>query len=663
MAPTPHRIAQTSSEVKKQHKKNGPRIPERQLKQLERAHELDQRAARFRDAEERRKVAKKKREEREEKEERARKQLGVGLATQLIGYSRTQAQLKNGMEAFLGVKRRKEDEQRKKDLELTKQLEAIAQDMDNEPWDDEDDADDITLDLAERNVSSGEHWVDDDLDDDSLLAAHDMLVSDPVDEEIIAAPLPEVLLPIVRTSDVQVPPKDDSEFVRVHGPTIPTIETMLDGLPEDLIELLSLDLSLKSPEWNPSPSLLHKLNPLELPPHRLRVKVGCIVTVLRDLNTSSQLSRSQHLRILRAESDRLECLVLDGQLEGTKTFLTRVPFFARYKNQDQYAYQRTQFPIRVSTDYIPASLSRDVSQSGFKLPSIPGRVSNAHLPKKASNSVVKVKPQANQNPNFKLPGLPASKLTLPVASKPIDINKPPPPLFSTTLDGWDDFLESGTQIARELSAEASQLTARPSSAPVISSIPPADSIPPMSTQDFDFSLDDLDEEIRPKAVHKKAMKSLPIDSQKRPTITARNIVEPKPPESRASVPMPKPITPAGPITTKAPLMTTKQTRKTQERAASAPAIDLSTLRASQKPPSVSDRPGLKRKATTGPSTNYRPIPKRTCFPITSPAPLIKPVAVPKAPTLSNEFLMSTQDVASFFEDDDDFAFGSPPIPV
>jgi NAD(P)-dependent dehydrogenase (short-subunit alcohol dehydrogenase family) len=148
MAPTPHRIAQTTSEVKKQYKKNGARIPERQLKQLERAHELDQRAARCRDADERRKAAKKKRDEREEKEQRARRQIGVGLATQLIGYSHTQAQLKNGMEAFLGVKQRKDNEQRRKNLELTKKLETIAQDLEKEPWDD-DEADDLALDLPE----------------------------------------------------------------------------------------------------------------------------------------------------------------------------------------------------------------------------------------------------------------------------------------------------------------------------------------------------------------------------------------------------------------------------------------------------------------------------------------------------------------------------------
>jgi hypothetical protein len=150
MPPILYRIAQTSTELKKQHKKNGPRLNERQQKQLQRDFELEQRATRAREAEERRKAAKKKRYEREVKEARARRQIGVGLATELVGYSHTQAQLKNGMEAFLGLKKKKEEEKRKKDLELTKRLEEIADTIEKEPWDDDDE--DMGLDLPDKCV-------------------------------------------------------------------------------------------------------------------------------------------------------------------------------------------------------------------------------------------------------------------------------------------------------------------------------------------------------------------------------------------------------------------------------------------------------------------------------------------------------------------------------
>ena len=118
MTARPTRIAQTSKEAQREYKKNGARIPEGQLRQLERAVVLDERAARHREQEQRKRIAKQKREEKDRKEKAARKQLGVGLATQLAGYSHTQANMKSGMEAFLGFRKRREEEERQKDQDI-----------------------------------------------------------------------------------------------------------------------------------------------------------------------------------------------------------------------------------------------------------------------------------------------------------------------------------------------------------------------------------------------------------------------------------------------------------------------------------------------------------------------------------------------------------------
>lgn len=416
MAPTPHRIAHTSTELKRQHRKNGSLLNERQRKQLARELELNQRAAQAREAEERRKAAAKKRKEKEAKEAAARKQLGVGLATQLIGYSHTQAQLKNGMEAFLGLSKKKDAQRRQRELELTKKLEETVATIEKEPWDDDDDDDDDAPDLAEPNASLGEQWADDDLDDASLLEAHNLVVSDLVEEpsskgQSQPAPVSHTAItpPLASNPSKPILVKEDPEFTRTHGPINKTIEAALDKLPGPLIELLSQDISLKTPEWDPAVGLLHKLNPVGLPQHRLRIKVGCVVTLLKDLNTSSQLSKSQHVQILRSENERLECLVLDGQLRGTKTFLTRVPFRAKYKNLDQHSFQRTQFPICVALGYRPSQPLPETSQAGFKVPSVQGRIPPTILPRKPTPPATKVKSPAIVNPVFKLPGLPASK--------------------------------------------------------------------------------------------------------------------------------------------------------------------------------------------------------------------------------------------------------------
>ena len=676
MAPTPHRIAQTSTELKRRHNKSGPRLNERQQKQLERDFELDQRAARAREAEERRKAAKKKREEREAKEAAARKQMGVGLATQLIGYSRTQAQLKSGMEAFLGLKKRKEEEKRKKEEELTKKLEAIAENKEREPWSEDDNGDDMTLDLLGLNTSFDEQWADDDLDDYSLLQAHDRIVPDPVEEPPVLspqpppAPVPCVVPgpPIAPNLPKPATVKADINFTRTHGPTNKMIEAVLDKFPEPVIELLSQDLSLNIPDWNPAEGLLHKLNPIGLPPHRLRIKVGCVVTLLKDLDTSSQLSRGQHLRVLRSENDRLECLVLDGQLEGIKTVLTRVHFFAKYKGLDQHLYQRIQFPIRVATDYTPSNLPRDTSQACYKLLSTSSRVPSEDLPKKSTPHVAKATPPANWNRGFKLPGLPASKSSSFASTKYTSIAKPAPATSPPSIDCWDDFLESSTQISRDLGAESAPKANKPTKVLVtVSTV--IDCLPPMSTQDFDFSLDDLEEEPIPKVsttgtarVEQTVPKALPaplVAEAMTPRAVQMTVpaVSTTPSEKMTKQPIAavnssKPLRPARKIAGKClnpgPFATGIEN-------------ELSKLRPSQLPKSMTGP--WKRKATTNQSWTSSPPQKKQCVPSSHIAVSINSMAISGSEGLFEDFILSTQDAASFFDDDDDFSLGSPPIAV
>mgnify|MGYP003624102636 CR=1 FL=1 len=656
MAPTPLRIAQTSSEAKQQHKKNGPRLPERQLKQLERAHELDVRAARLREAEDRRRAARKKRDEREARERAARQQTGVGLATQLIGYSHTQAQLKSGMETFLGVRKRNEEAQRKRDTALARQLEAIAQKVDREPWDDDDaDADDIALDLPQMNISFGEQYADDDLDDDSLLQAHDVAVSDPA-EPPRARVQPPPPTPVGTASPKLAPTREDGDFIRLHGPVNKAAEALLDKLPEPLIELLSQDVSLKLPDWDPASGLLHKLNPLGLPPHRLRVKVGAIVTLLRHLNTSSQLSKSQHLKILRVEHDRLECLVLDGQLEGTKTFLTRIVFPAKYRNDDAYPFRRVQFPIRVATDYTTPSALRETSQSGFRLPIACSHAQLSRVPRQSCPSLSHPETHVYRNPAFRLPGLPASK------SAPAGMLEAPRMIAST--DGWDDFLESGTQIARELSSDVVPSTIpSPSVAKVSHSI--SASLPPLSTQDLDFSIDDLEEAVPPKVsmstttmADSMAVKPRPLPA---PTGLARNSAPLVPVTHSLSKPRPSPR-PTG----LGKLQAMSSTSLPQSPKRIILPISLDAITPSQRPSSVSDRPGLKRKANPPLSSAHPPPAKRNRVQLSGSKferMDLEAGTAHRACGTSGGFGMSTQEAASFFADEEDMTFGSPPIAV
>jgi hypothetical protein len=661
----PNHTAQTSTEVKKAYKKNGPTISERTHKQLQRGYELEQRAAREREAEKRRKLSKEKRLEKERKEEQIRKQMGVGLATQLIGYSHTQANLKKGMEAFLGVSKKTEEkkrlEERRKEEELAKKLEFIAQDIEKEPFDD-DDMDDVMLDLPGGNLQDGGNLVDDDLDDDTLLEVHDLIMSDPIEEPtnepIIISPRPVTAptTPQKKTAEIPAPVtislepkpplaptvspkkqlpcfvKEGIEYTRIHGPINRVVEAALDKLPGELVELLSQDISTRPSDWDPAQGLLYKLNPVGLPPHRLRIKVGCVVVCLKDLNTSSQLSKSQHVRILRVENERLECLTLDGQLAGTKTVITRVPFPAKYRNDDRFTFTRTQYPVRVATDYISTDLPRESAQSGFKLPTINGKTRPPVLVKRPTPPANKPRSQVNSNSSFKLPGLPASRAQTSATFKP-DAPIQTAASDLSALDGWDDFLESGTQIARELSAET---TLNALGSTTVSRPPPViESAPPLSTQDLDFSLDDLEDELQAPPLTVKT--AIAAKAPGAPTKTTLSVATFKPPLS---------VRPG-------PLSRTSIIRRIDPEPGYMPSPSIR--------PQKSIHTNSKRPMVPPPKP---PMPaKKPCVPSPRLAPSPVPTTTHTTTTHFDDFGMSTQEATSFFDDDDDFAFGSPPIAV
>lgn len=649
----PKHIAQTSTEAKKAYKKNGPVISERTHKQLQRGYELEQRAEREREAENRRKLAKEKRVEREWKEEQIRKQMGVGLATQLIGYSHTQAHLKKGMEAFLGINKKKEEqelrgkeEEKKREDELAKKLEMIAQDIEREPFDDDEELDSAMLDLPIGSVHGG-GWVVDELDDDTLLEVHDPIMSDPVEGPTVdsthlearsATAPPESqqrpsdtckrtsitpAAPIAQpNSPEKESPKEDLDFTRTHGPVNRAIEAALSKLPGEIIELLSEDLAAVGSDWTPAHGLLFKLNHIGLPPHRLRIKAGCVLMCLRDLNTSSQLSKSQHVRVLKVGNERLECVTLDGQLAGTKTVITRVPFPAKYRNDDKFPFVRNQYPVRVAVDYVTTELPRELSPSGFKLPSMNGRHQRTKSTKRPTPPSSKSRPQTGLNPSFKLPGLPASKTLSPATRMPSAPSQSLA-LTSIALDGWDDFLESGTQIARELSADSPPEDLR-------QPCPTVESAPPLSTQDLDFSLEDLDDEpMRPTSNDAVAKAAQPKIIDATPQMPAK----------------PRTV-PPGPFA-----------RPSNKRR---PDLDTAPMRPSgilQKRP----RPSTKRSMAQPPAMPP-PSAKKSCTVPPSHVPVTSMSTTASSKRFS-DFHISTQDANSFFDDDDEFGFGSPPIAV
>ena len=96
---------QTIRQAKAEYKKSGGtvRLSDSERRRLERQAELDRRAQRIQYREDQKKLQHRRKMEQEQQEREKLCENGIGLATQLAGFNHTQAQMKRGMETFLGI--------------------------------------------------------------------------------------------------------------------------------------------------------------------------------------------------------------------------------------------------------------------------------------------------------------------------------------------------------------------------------------------------------------------------------------------------------------------------------------------------------------------------------------------------------------------------------
>ncbi|KAK3076344.1 hypothetical protein LTS18_013270, partial [Coniosporium uncinatum] len=148
---SPRPQAQTLRQAKASHRKStGIAISTLERKRIERGAELDTRAEKAREQERRRKSAQKKKAEREEKERVKRKQLGIGLATQLVGFRHTQRRMKRAMEGWVrkvavqAVVEEDEDASGEDEVQVDEGLDGTHKQHLTEPWEEEH-VDDETL--------------------------------------------------------------------------------------------------------------------------------------------------------------------------------------------------------------------------------------------------------------------------------------------------------------------------------------------------------------------------------------------------------------------------------------------------------------------------------------------------------------------------------------
>ncbi|KAG2217963.1 hypothetical protein INT45_001397 [Circinella minor] len=126
-------------------------------------------------------------------------------------------------------------------------------------------------------------------------------------------------------------------------------ETILESkFPGTTEEYLSAD-SMVDPEESLSypTKTLNSLSPSGLPPHTLKLKPGCPVMLLRNLNTSQGLCNGTRLICISFRRNVIEAQIATGTHIGEIVLLSRITITSK-KSECPIEFQRTQFPIRLA---------------------------------------------------------------------------------------------------------------------------------------------------------------------------------------------------------------------------------------------------------------------------------------------------------------------------
>ena len=90
---------------------------------------------------------------------------------------------------------------------------------------------------------------------------------------------------------------------------------------------------------------LNKINISGLPPHKLTLKVGQPVIMLRNLNANEGICNGTRLTIRKIHTRIIECEIIFGTFARKTVYVPKIPLIPSDTNLP-FDFIRTQYPIR-----------------------------------------------------------------------------------------------------------------------------------------------------------------------------------------------------------------------------------------------------------------------------------------------------------------------------
>ena len=114
------------------------------------------------------------------------------------------------------------------------------------------------------------------------------------------------------------------------------------------VEYYSFDSAVDDPHNYYPSEFLNTLTPNGLPPHVLKLKVGCPRILLRNIDPANGLCNGTRLVVRGFQRNTIDAEIVLGQHAGKRVFLPRIPLCPSDDEMFPFQFKRKQFSIRLS---------------------------------------------------------------------------------------------------------------------------------------------------------------------------------------------------------------------------------------------------------------------------------------------------------------------------
>lgn len=122
---------------------------------------------------------------------------------------------------------------------------------------------------------------------------------------------------------------------------------LIDRFPGELTEYYSRDETINPADQALYEDMLNSLSPGSLPPHRLALKVGAPIILLRNLDSTAGLCNGTRLMVKILCLNVIHATICFGEHSGKDVFLHRIPLKGPADLQFPVSFKRVQFPVRL----------------------------------------------------------------------------------------------------------------------------------------------------------------------------------------------------------------------------------------------------------------------------------------------------------------------------